>query len=82
MDSDRTEPGYAEGYDHLAILALAVQAVKEQQTRIEVLATRNGEQQSTIEAMKEQQEEFKNENEKLLERIGILKRTVKRLAAS
>jgi hypothetical protein len=35
-----------------------------------------------IQAVKEQQEEFRNENEKLRERIAILERTVKQLAAS
>jgi hypothetical protein len=35
-----------------------------------------------IQAMKEQQEQFKNENEKLHERIAILERTVKQFAAS
>jgi hypothetical protein len=29
VDWDQTEAGYAEGYDHLAILALTVEAVKE-----------------------------------------------------
>ena len=37
VDWDKAEPGYAEGYDHVAILALAVQALKEQQTQIEEL---------------------------------------------
>ena len=75
VDWDKAELGYAEGYDHVAILALAVQALKE-------LAERNSEQQSTIEVMKEQQDQFKNENEKLLERIVILERAVKQFAAS
>jgi len=35
-----------------------------------------------IQAMKEQQERFKNENEKLQERIAILERTVKHFTAS
>jgi hypothetical protein len=68
VDWDKAEPGYAEGYDHLAILALAVETVKEQQ--------------KTIEAMKEQQEQFKNENGNLQERIVILERTVRQFAAS
>jgi len=74
VDWDKAEPGYAEGYDHLAILALSVQALKEQQTRIEQLATRNSERQTEIEAMKD-------ETEKLQERIAILERTVKQFAA-
>ena len=37
VDWDPKEAGYAEGYDHLAILALAVEAVKEQQRTIEDL---------------------------------------------
>jgi hypothetical protein len=37
VDWDKTEAGYAQGYDHVAILALAVQALKEQQTQIEGL---------------------------------------------
>jgi hypothetical protein len=37
VDWDKAELGYAEGYDHVAILALAVQALKEQQTQIEEL---------------------------------------------
>jgi hypothetical protein len=45
VDWDKAEPGYAEGYDHLAILALAVQAVKE-------LATRNSKQQTEIDALR------------------------------
>jgi FtsZ-binding cell division protein ZapB len=79
VDWDKTEPGYAEGYDQTAILAVSVQALKEQQTRIEQLTTRNSEQQSTIQQLKEQ---FKNENEQLQERIAILERTVKQFAAS
>ena len=46
VDWDRKEPGYAEGYDHLAILALSVQAVKE-------LATRNSKQETTIQQLQE-----------------------------
>ena len=65
VDWDKAEPGYAEGYDHLAILALATQAIKEQQSTIQQL-----------------QEEFKNANGKLQERIAILERTVKQFAAS
>lgn len=40
VDWDKAEPGYAEGYDHIAILALAVQAMKEQQTQIQRLLER------------------------------------------
>jgi hypothetical protein len=58
VDWDKAEAGYAEGYDHVAVLALAVQAIKELQ------------------------EQFKNEKEKLHERIEILERTVKQFAAS
>lgn len=65
VDWDKAEPGYAEGYDHLAILALSVQAMKE-------LAARGAEQQRQIELMKEQYEYFKDENEKLRERITVL----------
>jgi len=72
VDWDKAEEGYAQGYDHVAILALAVQALKEQQSTIQ-------EQQSTIQQL---QEEFKNVNGKLQERIAILERTVKQLAAS
>ena len=46
VDWDKAEPGYAEGYDHLAILALAVEAVKEQQTQI-------SQQQETIQQLLE-----------------------------
>jgi hypothetical protein len=46
VDWDKTEPGYAGGYDHVAILALAVQAVREQQTQI-------SEQQSKIQQLLE-----------------------------
>jgi hypothetical protein len=84
VDWDKAEEGYAEGYDQIAILALSVQAVKElaarsseQQSTIEQLANRNSEQQGQIEMMKEQYECFKNENEKLQERITILERAVK-----
>jgi hypothetical protein len=35
VDWDKAEPGYAEGYDQISILALAVQAVKEQQATIQ-----------------------------------------------
>jgi hypothetical protein len=41
VDSDRAERDYTEGYNLLATLALAVQALKE-------LATRNDEHQATI----------------------------------
>jgi hypothetical protein len=54
VDWDKNEPGYAEGYDPTAILALAVQALKEQQMRIERLTTRNNEQQTQIDEMKMQ----------------------------
>jgi hypothetical protein len=37
VDWDKAEAGYAEGYDHVAILALAVQAIKEQQSKIQQL---------------------------------------------
>jgi hypothetical protein len=37
VDWDKAEPGYAEGYDHVAILALAVQSIREQQKQIEAL---------------------------------------------
>jgi len=37
VDWDRAEPGYAEGYDHLAILALAVQAIKTLSAQVEQL---------------------------------------------
>jgi hypothetical protein len=40
VDWDRNEIGYAEGYDHLAILALAVQAIKQQESTIEHLLER------------------------------------------
>jgi hypothetical protein len=68
VDWDKAEAGYAESYDHVAILALAVQAVKE-------LATQNSAQQAQIEAMK-------NENEKLNERIATLERTMKHFTSS
>jgi hypothetical protein len=88
VDWDKAEPGYAEGYDQISILALAVQAVKEQQTqlgeqqsRIEQLTTRNSEQQTqiseqqtTIEAMKKQ---FKLELDALRSEITELKRPPK-----
>jgi hypothetical protein len=41
VDWDEKEEGYAEGYDHLAILALVVEAVKEQQAEIEQLKAEN-----------------------------------------
>ena len=49
VDWDKAEAGYAEGYDHVAILALAVQAVREQQTQI-------NEQQSKIQQLEKLQE--------------------------
>jgi len=61
--------------DYSRLAAITIEAMKE-------LATKNSEQQSTIEVMKEQQDQFKNENEKLLERIAILERTVKQFPAS
>lgn len=36
-DWDKTEPGYAQGYDHVAILALAVQSIREQQRQIDTM---------------------------------------------
>jgi FtsZ-binding cell division protein ZapB len=68
VDWDKAEAGYAEGYDHVAILALTVQALKEQQKHI-------SEHQSTIQQLREH-------NEKLQERIAILERTVKQCVAS
>jgi FtsZ-binding cell division protein ZapB len=68
VDWDKAEAGYAESYDHVAILALTVQALKEQQKQI-------SEHQSTIQQLREH-------NEKLQERIAILERTVKQCAAS
>jgi hypothetical protein len=65
VDWDKAEPGYAEGYDHLAILALTVQAIKEQQATMQELHAR-----------------FKNENEKLQERIASLERAVNQFAAN
>ncbi len=66
VDWDRAEPGYAEGYDHLAILAVAVQAIKE-------LTTTNNEQQAQI-------GEQKAAIEQLEERTAFLERIIKRLA--
>jgi hypothetical protein len=43
VDWDKAEPNYAEGYDQTAILALTVEAVKEQQRTIEKLTTQNQE---------------------------------------
>jgi hypothetical protein len=40
VDWDQKEPGYAEGYDHQAILALAVEAIRDQQKTIEQLQHR------------------------------------------
>jgi uncharacterized protein YceH (UPF0502 family) len=74
VDWDQKEPGYAEGYDHLAILALSVQALKEQQTRIEQLATRNSEHQSTIQQLQEEVRLLKS-------RLDATEQTIK-LAAS
>ena len=51
VDWDKAEPGYAEGYDHLAILALAVQAVKEQQTTVQEQQKQISEHQSTIQQL-------------------------------
>jgi len=51
VDWDAKEVGFAEGYDHLAILALAVEAVKEQQREIEQLRTENKSLQERIEAL-------------------------------
>jgi len=58
VDWDPKEAGYAEGYDHLAILALAVEAVKEQQKTIE-------QQQGEI-------EQLRTENNSLRERIEVV----------
>jgi ribosomal protein L9 len=74
VDWDKAEPGYAEGYDHLVILALAVQAVKEQQTTIQGQQTQISEQQATIEALKKQ---FKLELDALRSEIMELKRPLK-----
>jgi FtsZ-binding cell division protein ZapB len=41
VDWDRNEPEYAEGYDQTAILALAVEALKEQERQIDRLQYEN-----------------------------------------
>ena len=66
VDWDEKEEGYAEGYDQTAILALAVEAVKEQQGTIEQqqrkieqleteLRDRIENQQQRIEALEQKQ---------------------------
>jgi intracellular sulfur oxidation DsrE/DsrF family protein len=79
VDWDKTEEGYAEGYDQTAILALAVQAVREQQVQIsqqqgeiEQLRTENSTLRETVEA----------ESKALREEIKTLQETVRRLVAS
>ena len=76
----------AQSLDYTRLVPVLIQGIKEQQTtiqeqqtRIEQLTTRNSEQQATIQQL---QDQFNNENEKLLERIGILERTVKQFTAS
>ncbi len=53
VDWDEAEPGYAEGYDHLAILALTVEAIKEQQKEIEQLKVVIKEQSDDIRTLHE-----------------------------
>jgi predicted nuclease with TOPRIM domain len=66
VDWDKTEEGYAEGYDQTAILAVAVQAVKE-------LTTRDSEQQKTIERLAERDSELAEQNQTLREEVRLLK---------
>jgi hypothetical protein len=72
VDWDEKEEGYAEGYDQTAILALAVEAVKEQQSEIEQLRTENNTLREKIE---KQQQGFEEQQQ----RIEVLER---KLAAS
>jgi malate synthase len=74
VDWDKAEPGYAEGYDHISILALAVQAVKELTTQNSELQSQFSEQQTTIEAMKKQ---FKMELDALRSEVMELKQPLK-----
>jgi hypothetical protein len=53
VDWDEKEEGYAEGYDQTAILALAVEAVKEQQSEIEQLRTENRGMREEIRALQQ-----------------------------
>ena len=48
VDWDKAEAGYAEGYDHVAVLALAVQAIKEQQATIQQLQERTAFLEKTV----------------------------------
>ena len=68
VDWDPKEEGYAEGYDHLAILALAVEAVKEQQRTIEQL---RGQHETEIEQLRTENNIL---HEQLTERIEVLER--------
>jgi len=70
VDWDPKAEGYAEGYDHLAILALAVQAVKEQQRTIERLR-----EQHEVEI-----EQLKSENKELRSRMDKFEQVVKKAA--
>jgi hypothetical protein len=82
VDWDPAEEGYAEGYDQTAILALAVEAVKEQQEIIDG-------QQRTIEQLRTENaalrddlsERITSENKELRSRIEKLEQAV-RIAAS
>jgi hypothetical protein len=65
VDWDKAEPGYAEGYDQTAILALTVEAVKEQQKTVEG-------QQRTIEKLTTQNLELVIQNKALNARIEAL----------
>jgi len=65
VDWDTTEPGYAEGYDHLAILALSVAALKEQQATIL-------QQQREIRKLTEQKETFQTELRSVKARLSAL----------
>jgi len=72
VDWDAKEVGFAEGYDHLAILALAVEAVKEQQREIEQLRAENN-------TLRERVEDQQQRIEQQQQRLEVLER---RLAAS
>ena len=71
VDWDTKEAGYAEGYDHLAILALNVQATKEQQREIEQLRTENASLRADL------SERITNENKELRSRIKKLEQAAK-----
>ncbi len=58
VDWDKAEPGYAEGYDHLAILALAVEAIKELAEKNSTLREENKELQDEIKTLNSRMDAF------------------------